>query len=329
MTDTLADMTLIRTEAISLLHRVQAGLSPVQLIYTPHDRWPIPHPRLTPLVRRPLQVLVLDSSFNPPTLAHLALANSRRPSYSQTKDPRDPPPEDDYDAKLLLLSVRNADKIMKPGDASYLQRLEMMALLARHVDGAGYTSTSSNGDPVITSKEAANVAIGILDEPTFVGKSRSLLAFLKKRFASFASKNPPSSAYDTQLTFMVGFDTLERLILPQYYASESQMLSSLRNFFSPVPDGDDSRIICARRGLSANSEATSNADSDAKLAVIQEFISSERIVFIDISEDVRAYSSTAVRDARQPYSEAETWRKYVAREIADYIMRERLYTNLE
>src|SRR3984885_1929810 len=94
-------MTFIRTEAISLLHRVQAGFSPVELIYTPHDRWPIPHPRLTPLIRRPLQVLVLDSSFNPPTLAHLALANFPRPFDPQTQDTQtNPNPEDDYDAKL-------------------------------------------------------------------------------------------------------------------------------------------------------------------------------------------------------------------------------------
>ena len=257
---------------------------------------------------------MLDSSYNPPTLAHLALANSRRPSYSQTQD-AGPDNYSDYDAKLLLLSVRNADKTMKPDDASYLQRLEMMALLAQHV-------VRNDGNATISSMEAPNVAIGIIDEPIFFNKSKNLLDFLRNRFISFTSATPPSLVYDTQLTFMVGFDTLERLLSPRYYASESHMLSSLRKFLSPAPEGDNSRIVCAKRGPSMKP----TADDEAKLAIAQEFISSERIVFIDIA-DVRTYSSTVVRSAiSRPDSEVEDWKKYVPGNIADYIIREKLYT---
>jgi len=317
-----------RISAGSLLHRVQHGLSnpPVELIYTPHEHWPIPHSRFAPLVHRPLRVLVLDSSYNPPTFAHLALANSKPPPHHQYNDTHNPTAEDafDYDAKLLLLSVRNADKTMKAGDASYLQRLEMMVLLAEHVVRNGY-STSNIDEGTVTSKEAANVAVGIIDEPTFVGKSKSLLAFLKNRFASFKSTTPPFLVNDTQLTFVVGSDTLERLILPRYYPSESQMLSLLRTFLSPAPEGDDSRIICARRGSSM--EDPEIGSDGAKFAIVQEFISSEHIIFIDIGEDVRTYSSTAVRNAISwPNMEAEDWRKNVTSEIADYIVREKLYT---
>lgn len=324
----MADMSFTRTSAISLLNNVQKGICkpPVELISAPHDRWPIPHPRFTPLVRRPLRVLVLDCSYNPPTLAHLALANSRRPLYSESK--HSPDHDSDYDAKLLLLSVRNADKTMKPGDASYLQRLEMMTLFAKHV--VRNVNSTFNATKVSSGPEEArlaNVAIGIIDEPTFVGKSTSLLAFFKDRFTSFASATPPSIAYDIQSTFIVGFDTFERLILPRYYPSESQMLSSLQKFLSPAPDGDDSRIVCAWRGPSVK-DSEVIADDDPKFAITQ-FISSERIVFIDIGEDVRTYSSTAVRNAiSQLDSEAENWKKYVPREIADYIVREELYANL-
>ena len=312
---------------VSLLHRVQHRLAnpPIQLIRIPYDRWPIPHPPFTPLIPRPLRILVLDSSYNPPTLAHLALANSRRPLYSKTKD-TGPDHDSDYDAKLLLLSVRNADKTMKPGDASYLQRLEMMALLTHHVVRNGDSASNNNDNAAITSREAANVAIGIIDEPIFINKSKSLLDFLRKRSISFASATPPSVVYDMQLTFMVGFDTLERLVLSQYYASESHMLSSLRNFLSPAPGGDDSRIVCARRGSSMK-DSKVTTDDEAKLAIAQEFISSERISFIDIPEDVRTCSSTAVRDTiSRSDSEAKDWRKYVPEEIADYITREKLYT---
>src|SRR4051794_37180912 len=65
-------------------------------------------------------ILVLDSSFNPPTVAHRALALI--PTGTAASEP---------DAMLLLLSVTNADKVPKSGDALPEQRLEMMELVAR------------------------------------------------------------------------------------------------------------------------------------------------------------------------------------------------------
>ena len=110
---------------------------------------------------------MLDSSFNPPTRAHLALAQSKPPSRlkptvtgtsgvpapfidirrfrgTETAIDRDEgkvnkngDSDEDYDARLLLLSIRNADKILKTSDASYSQRLEMMYLLAHEVGRRG------------------------------------------------------------------------------------------------------------------------------------------------------------------------------------------------
>ncbi|KAI0348751.1 hypothetical protein OH77DRAFT_1432625 [Trametes cingulata] len=106
----------------TLLQRIQKGLSVVELIHMSHPRW-----LFLPTAPPTLHISVLDSSFNPPTLAHLALANALPPP------PADVPPgsqPDDFDARLLLLSVRNADKQLKPGDATYEQHMEMMVLLA-------------------------------------------------------------------------------------------------------------------------------------------------------------------------------------------------------
>ena len=108
----------------ALLQRVQKGLSAIELVYTPYPRWPLPPaPTLAPAPT--LRVSVLDSSFNPPTLAHLALASLPPPSpASSGSSPTAPAPDtavphhgEDFDARLLLLSVRNADKRLKPGDA--------------------------------------------------------------------------------------------------------------------------------------------------------------------------------------------------------------------
>ncbi|KAK0480054.1 Nucleotidylyl transferase [Armillaria novae-zelandiae] len=72
---------------------------------------------LLPQLRHGAKVLILDSSFNPPTLAHLALARCGS----------------DYDARIFMLSTTNADKKLAPGDATIAQRQSMMSLLGFHV----------------------------------------------------------------------------------------------------------------------------------------------------------------------------------------------------
>ncbi|KAF9467995.1 hypothetical protein BDZ94DRAFT_1246914 [Collybia nuda] len=324
------DMAFTRASTSSLLHRVQHGLSSMDLIYSSHDKWPIPHPRFTPLVHRPLRILVLDSSYNPPTLAHLALANSRRPTYSpQLHQNLSNNVMDydalDYDAKLLLLSVRNADKVLKAGDASYLQRLEMMELLTKNIVQYGTNSLDSPRGGGVLPEKHTNVAIAIIDEPTFVKKSRTIRIFLQGRFSKFATITPPYPLYNAQLTFLLGLDTLERLISPRYYPSKSEMLSSLHTFLAP--DGDDSRIVCARRPMPMGSKGSDELQEERKLNLTQDFISTERILLIDIEEDVRAYSSSTVRNtiARLGLG-SEEWKKFVPEEIAKYIIKESLFT---
>ncbi|KAF8349073.1 Nucleotidylyl transferase [Amanita rubescens] len=269
------------------VNRVQSRLSTVELVHASHPTWPFS----TSLPKRPLRISVLDSSFNPPTLAHLALANSLRPNDA-----------DDYDARLLLLSVRNADKALGPGDATLVQRVEMMRLLTRHI-----TNTPDN------------VAIAIINEPTFVGKSSQLLSFLRQRFSDPGGAECPR----IQLSFILGFDTLERLVAPRYYGSAEQMLSALRKFLSPPPDGDDSFIVCARRHdtIPKTEAGHVNNDSDlSKLQYVQEFVNSGRIAMIDIGAVERTISSTAVRSAGD-----SSWESYVNDTIAQYIRQHGLY----
>jgi len=190
---------------VSALSRLKAGSTQVEFIHKPHIRWPHPQqpiPHLSDSITTTvsdsgLPVAVLDSSFNPPTLAHRALAllpATSSPTY----------------ARLLLLSVRNADKVPRPGDASPVQRVEMMVRLAHEV----------------------NAAVGLVDAPAFVHKAEILRAALPAR---------------TQLTFVQGIDTLERFFAPRYYGDGSiaAMHAALQRFFAP--DGDNSRIICTRR----------------------------------------------------------------------------------
>ena len=315
-----AAMSTVRKSAPLLLQRLQQGISvpPVELIYTPHSRWPLPHSQLETIQQhpnRPLRISVLDSSFNPPTLAHLALANSPCPSY-RNDDEQNPETrvQDNstcgYDAKLFLLSVKNADKSLKAGDATYQQRLEMMLLLSKDVIASQH-------------EVAANVAIAIIDKPTFVGKSTALLDFLQRRLATPLS---------LELTFLVGLDTLERLFSPRYYTSEADMMASLRQFLSAAPQGDNSRIVCAKR-VSSPAEAAQSPEDISSLALAKEFRESDRIVIIDIGDIVNRYSSSAIRSAIGRFGLGQTvnqdggWKSMVTREVADYIVEQRLYVD--
>ena len=316
----------LRATAAHLLSRLQQGSShpPIELVYIPHKRWPLPHPRAgNPPSKRPIRISILDSSFNPPTLAHLALANSPRPNRTADDD-------SDYDAKLLLLSVKNADKTLKPGDATYLQRLEMMALLAKDVVTHNSSISSQAEDDKMTAEELANVAIAITDQPTFVGKSKNLLDFLMQRYPSLATSPHP----DTQLTFLLGLDTLQRLFSPKYYPSEKAMIDVMNTFLSP--EGDNSRVVCARRVSLQPSTPPKGGEPVAPedaLALAHDFITSEQIFVINIGNNESKYSSSAVRNsiARLGFGasgrEGDVWKQYVPQGVADYITQEGLYVD--
>ncbi|KAH7342002.1 hypothetical protein B0J17DRAFT_648975 [Rhizoctonia solani] len=102
------------------ISRLLTGQSRFELVHRPNASWPSGS-----------QISVLDSSFNPPTNAHAALASQ----------PTGPSP------RLLLLSISNVDKVPKKGDASSAQRLEMIVALAEHLGG--------------------DVGVGAINEPTF------------------------------------------------------------------------------------------------------------------------------------------------------------------
>ncbi|EXK93579.1 hypothetical protein FOQG_04839 [Fusarium oxysporum f. sp. raphani 54005] len=82
----------------------------------------LPHTSNVPAPRRPTRPLqnlvILDSSFNPPTLAHASMARSALRLEGEKR-------------LMLLLSVNNADKAPKP--ASFPIRLSMMEAMGREL----------------------------------------------------------------------------------------------------------------------------------------------------------------------------------------------------
>ncbi|KAF8591206.1 Nucleotidylyl transferase [Ramaria rubella] len=283
--------------ALTLEHFVKDHtLQSVELIYTSHPSWPLPPHSST---GRILNLCVLDSSFNPPTMAHLALAclpflpNSSSPSPS-------------FSAKLLLFSIKNADKTLKPGDATPSQRLQMMIFLAHELQRIGEQNANHSSQ---------NIAVGVCREPTFVGKSAVLLDFFHDRLATLS----PST--NVRLTFLLGFDTLERLFAPRYYSSEDAMKEALRRLLSP--SGDDSRIICARRRAGESYAEVDNNIVD----IASNFIDSGAVVLTDIGEAERALSSSEVR--KNITDASDNWMHKVPESVAAYIKENHLYAKPE
>lgn len=127
------------------------------------------------------RLVVLDSSFNPPTRAHAQMARSAvRDAASQDDDDG----TEEAARLLLLLAVNNADKAPRP--ASFALRLAMMEGFARALG------------------EGVEVDVAVTRMPFFHDKARAISE------AGFYGESP-------EQVFLAGFDTLIRIFNPKYY----------------------------------------------------------------------------------------------------------------
>lgn len=147
-------------------------------------------------------LFVLDSSFNPPTRAHLRIASS---ALQEHIDPRS--------RLLLLLATQNADKPSKP--ASFEDRLVMMELFAH--DLRSHLATSSPKG--LNSKDdIPAIDICVTKKPYFVDKAAAIEAY---------------DCYSDVLEqiHLTGYDTLIRIFNTKYYPPE-HTLQPLASLFS-------------------------------------------------------------------------------------------------
>ncbi|KAJ5176242.1 uncharacterized protein N7482_002119 [Penicillium canariense] len=144
---------------------------------------------------------VLDSSFNPPTRAHLRIAST---ALLEQPEPRS--------RLLLLLATQNADKPSKP--ASFEDRLAMMELFAH--DLRSHLAAGNPSEPASPMEHIPTIDIAVTKKPYFIDKAASIAA----------SHHYPSPLEQVHLT---GYDTLIRIFNPKYYPPEHtlQPLSAL------------------------------------------------------------------------------------------------------
>ncbi|KAK7419231.1 hypothetical protein QQZ08_010945 [Neonectria magnoliae] len=159
----------------------------------------LPHANAeSPAPRRPVgpasNLVVLDSSFNPPTRAHASMARTALDAEATQGTQR---------RLMLLLSVNNADKAPKP--ASFPVRLGMMDAMGRQLLEA-------------MSDDGVEIDLAVTTMPFFHDKARAIAQ------GGFYGATPT--------TFLAGFDTLVRILDGKYYGGEGGMRRALGPFFA-------------------------------------------------------------------------------------------------
>lgn len=155
---------------------------------------------------QPSTLYILDSSFNPPSIAHMALVTSALKQHSDAGL--------DSCRLLLLFSTHNADKA--PSPASFAQRIALMSMFAEDVSRRLKMEASS------LNADVANVSIdvGLTKEPYYNDKS-----------AAIVDTTPPIYPSSPSHVHLVGYDTLIRFCNPKYYPDHDPPLSALKPFF--------------------------------------------------------------------------------------------------
>ena len=248
-------------------------------------------------------LLVLDSSFNPPTLAHQRMALSALLDHGQT---------DAYSDKkhasrvLLLLAINNADKAPKP--AAFPQRLAMMYIFAQDLLRSSTTELTQQHQRHRCGCEAVDIAV--TTEPYFHAKAHAIAA---------------SEFYrDPEQVYLTGFDTLIRIFNPKYYGPGG-MAASLEPFFAR------SRLRVTMRtdaewGDAEAQRAYVAALSEGELQRVggrTEWV--ERIEMVEgRKEGEEVVSSTKVREAVRR-RDWEALKRLVSEDVAGWIREEGLY----
>lgn len=245
-------------------------------------------------------ISVLDSSFNPPTAAHAALARASlrraRPGGPATL--------------LLLLATANADKPLGP--ASLAHRLAMISRFALQL------RRGLLGDP----RAPTSIDIGLT----------TAARYADKRVAIAACMADPEQAY------VVGYDTFERVVAPRYYAGHDPPLSALAGFFGsgarlqvvlrPMAEGEGGEeSVRQRRAVQslasgALSEHGFLAEWAAQVEILE--LEGEYGGSAASGADLASFSSTRARRAARD-GKAEELARLVCPAVADWIREHGLY----
>lgn len=195
MASRVASLRALLPELESALHSFTSSSSRFSIVRT-----------VNPSSTQPNTLYILDSSFNPPSVAHLSLATSALKQQAPT--------EFSPYRLLLLFSTHNADKA--PSPASFAQRLALMTIFAEDLSRDLACASPAIGDPLAD----ISIDIGLTKEPYYSDKSAAIMEL-----------EPPIYSSHPSHVHLVGFDTLIRFCNPKYYPNSKPPLSALKPFF--------------------------------------------------------------------------------------------------
>lgn len=248
---------------------------------------------ITPITN---DILVLDSSFNPPHLGHQSMLEIAPAIYNKNIDlaPGTVTTKDlSTHSGLLLLSIKNADK----GDVSteeYAERLDMMILLAQ--------------------KTYLTCAVALTKESLFINKSKLITEWLK-----IESPNKHIDNY-----FLLGFDTITRFFDLKYYQNKS-IIESLNPFF------ENSHIIALLR----EDNSLSGMNISQQMEYLDKIIKNQTLNGLKLPDlwnnkiiygeckDTWNMSSSKIR--QNVKNDVIDWKAMVLPEVADYIEKKGMY----
>ncbi|KAF1820261.1 Nucleotidylyl transferase [Dissoconium aciculare CBS 342.82] len=168
----------------------------------------------------PKTLIILDSSFNPPSNAHqnLALRSLSKSYISRFTGPH---------RLLLLFAVLNADK-GGSSPAAFPQRLTMMSLFAQDLLQTMLNDrASSEAEQNFEEYSPVPIDIGITKVPYYTDKSIAIASTRSQLDGNLIYPDFPKHMH------LLGFDTLIRFFNPKYYPSFDPPLSALKDFFEP------------------------------------------------------------------------------------------------
>ncbi|KAI0429018.1 hypothetical protein F5Y09DRAFT_311494 [Xylaria sp. FL1042] len=193
----------------------------------------------------PKYILVLDSSFNPPTLAHHRMAMSALCDPRYRTNAKRGSGVDDYTSRgikgtsaasrvLLLLAINNADKAPKP--ATFPHRLAMMYIFAQDILAeVAEKQAAENGTQCAPEGNMGceAVDIAVTTEPYFHAKAQAIATSPFYQGEEDLEEGAVSidNATDSDQVYLTGYDTLIRIFNPKYYPNNS-MKASLDPFFA-------------------------------------------------------------------------------------------------
>lgn len=334
MTDNLTQIQALRSHYATSLKKFTVSSRTFEILHTVQDGENQPQTsNLAPSTSAATTLFVLDSSFNPPTLAHLRMAISAIIGSLNTSC-LSLSPSLQHSRLLLLLATQNADKPSKP--ALFEDRLVMMTLLAhdlrRHLETSSYSHSSpfSNSSfqetedqdqdqkiknkhaPTSTTITAINlpIDIGVTTQPYFIDKAAAI---------------EQSGAYLTtpEQVHLTGYDTLIRIFNPKYYPPEHTLqplepfLTQHRLRVTMRPD-DECGIEDQERYLLDLAKGGREKDGAKREWAERIQLVEERGAAVDVVSSTRA-RETASRGM------AEELQLLVPKNVADYALSRELY----